>query len=287
MPPAVVLPNMKRQARRLLDIATPLPSVEGQGNPLRWLEGVTWLPRDCTVLTADTSEPCDVDQSFGEVETLECETWASSDPFRITQKFSETILNFPDPEMVAARLQDNYERMISAIFATHLVTDLADQATAPTNGQAFADAAVPVWQAMAILEATLASRLHGGLGYIHIPPLLLARACYFDTIYLGDDGVYRTPAGNVVISDAGYDNAPFPTGGSSAEMTDWIFCSGEIFYATTTPTLLEPTLYDDRAAAITTAGPLRNRYEQYITGYGLTVFDECAVSGVNATLAEA
>lgn len=287
MPPAVVLPNMKRQPRRLLDIATPLPPVEGQGNPNRWLEGVTWAPRDCSELSPDaTVDPCE-DDSFGEVWTIGCDEWQSATPFSINQKFAGTLLNVPDRSYAADRLQENYDRMLSAIFANQLTNTFADIAIEPTNGQAFADAAIPVYQAMAILEDTIADRLHGGIGYIHIPPLLLARACYSDSIYLGDDGNYYTPAGNIVISDAGYSNAAPPSGGSSADLTDWIYCSGEVFWATTAEQLLDPTLWDDSAGADDTAGFNRNRYEQYIRGFGiLVVDDECAISGVNATLVE-
>lgn len=285
MPPAVTLPHMQRQTRRLLDIATPLPPVEGQGNLNRWLEGVTWQPRDCSEMTHRAPEACDDDDDLSSASfTVDCDTWGTGDPFRISQKFQGSMMDFPDKAFAADLLQDNYSRQVSAAFASELVSLMANAATEPTNGQAFADAAVPVSTAMALMDSTIASRLYGGIGYIHVPPLLLSRACFYDTVYLADDGNYRTPAGNIVISDAGYDNASFPFGGSSAELTDWIYCSGEVFYSSTVPQLFDPTPYDDRGAASTTAGLRRNRYEQWISGYGIWVFDDCPVSAVNATL---
>jgi hypothetical protein len=284
MPPAVVLPNQKRQPRLLLDIATPLPPVEGNGNPNRWLEGVTWQPLDCLGISTTAPEPCE-DDLFGETWTIDCTEWGTATPFRIQQAFQGSTLNFNDPQWVAERLQSNYERTVSAAFGQRLTVALGAVATAPEQGQAFADAAISVEDAIGVLESTIADRLNGGVGYIHIPPLLLGRAVVTSGLQIVD-GHFETPAGNIVISDAGYDQATAPTGGGRADMTDWIWSSGEIFYAKTLPDVFDPTYNDETTDESPTAWQ-RNQYEQWISGYGLLVFDACAVSGVNATLVAA
>jgi hypothetical protein len=290
----VVLPHNKLQPRRLLDIATPLPPVEGNGNSQRWLEGVTFdHPDGCGDLTvAEADDPC-ASEAVSTVSPLGCGDWTEVTPFRISLLFQAKILTMGETAAYAAqRLEADYRRMLSAFFAIQLVQGgngaaLVDLATAPTQGQAFADAAVPVYQAIGILDSTIADRLHGGMGYIHMPPLLMGRAVREAGVCLEADGNYYTACGNLVICDAGYDTNPAPNGTAPADMNGWIYSSSEVFWETTAAKLFDATLHHDQTSPVTTsAGFKKNQFEQLIEGYGVILTDECAVSAVQATLAE-
>ena len=87
-------------------------------------------------------------------------------------------------------------------------------ATSPTNG-------------LALLEWAIAQT--GSMGLIHLTPSMLAPLgqIKWDT----DTGVIRTPAGSVIIPDAGYAHQSgfAPTGGTKASGNkEWIFATGPI-----------------------------------------------------------
>lgn len=273
---AIPLPLGPQQPRRLLDVIPPLPSSPDDPNPNRWLDGVTWDPWPCRALTVDAEDVCTADTL--DVTPDECDAWISQTPFRISDAAKASLLAYTLEE-VGARLSARYNRSVSAAFASELISgtasggqSLSSTATAP-NGIAFGGAAVPIWHALAVLEEEIAERLQGSVGYIHLPPGLLAQAVNTYGLSLNAQGMWETPAGNIAISDAGYLNPPPPTGeAASNATTDWVYASGPVWYAATVPILI-----GDGAETVDFT---RNRFTRYIAGYGILVFDPCPVTAV-------
>jgi len=285
-PPAIFLPLGPRQPRRLLDIASPLPTQEGV-NPLRWLDGVTFEPWPCRSLQVDSEIVCD-DGSFAVVPS-ECVPWVTQTPFRIIDAMKGSLLDYQlsDVQLI---LSVRYEQMVSAAVARELLggtgssgMSLSSEAHAP-NGAAFGVAATPVWNALAILEEEIAENLQGGVGIIHLSPGLLAQAVTSYGLSVNVNGMWETPAGNVLVSDAGYLNPTQPTGqASSSAATDWVYASGPVWFATTAPGFVG-------VGAETLNGTLatpwnRNTFAQFLAGYAILVFDPCPVTAVLASYA--
>lgn len=273
---AIPLPLGPQQPRRLLDAILPLPSSPDDSNPNRWLDGVTWDPWPCRALTVDAEDVCTADTL--DVTPDECDAWLTQTPFRISDAARASLLAYSQEE-IGVRLVAVYNRTISAAFASELISgaasgghSLSSTATAP-NGAAFGSAATPIWNAIAVLEEEIAERLQGGVGYIHLPPGLLAQAVKAYGVKLNAVGMWETPAGNIVISDAGYMNPLEPTGqAASGVADDWVYASGPIWYAATVPTLI-----GDGAETVDFT---RNRFTRYVAGYGILVFDPCPVTAV-------
>jgi len=286
------LPMGPLQPRRLLDIIQRLPATEG-GNSMRWLEGVTWEPFTCgpTLLAIDeatcSTDPPDLDAAYvdalGAVQT--CAAWKSQTPFQIIDGFNASTLDYTAGE-VGDRLIAMYNREISAAFARELLSgngssdrSLSNEAVAPAE-LAFG-AAVPLKRALSALESHLALTLQGVVGYLHVPPGLLAEAVLTYGLRLVD-GHWETPAGNIVISDAGYAEPPNPGGGAVADGEDWIYSSGPIFYESTAPVNL--TAFEGGTGGANDTTPWnRNRFTEWLVGYGILVFDDCGVSAALAS----
>jgi len=274
------LPLGPMQPRRLLDVIPRIPPQEVGGNPLRWLEGVTWEPWPCRALVADDEASCDRESGFTVVPHA-CEAALTQTPFRISDAMKASTLDLDFPT-VEAYLGARYSMQISATFASELLSgtasggmSLSSEATAP-NGAAFGVAATPVWNAMSILEEEIAERLQGQVGFIHVPPGMLVQAVSECALTLDPTGWWRTPAGNVVISDAGYMNPPPPTNEAvSSTGEDWLYASGPVWYEATAPMLV--------GQGSQTMLMTRNTFEQYIAGYGILVFDPCPVTAVLAS----
>lgn len=276
----VQLPYGPLQPRRLLDIISRLPAVEG-GYDLRWLDGVTWEPKACNVtLDVDTETDC-VPADLDAV-ARECIAWETQTAFRIQDAF-ERSPGFSDVS-VNDDLPTLYMRQISATFAKELITgagstiSLSSEASAPSNVAFGAAASTPTFGLRA-LEETIASRMKGGVGYIHVPPGMLGRFVMEAGVRLNGDH-YETPSGNIVISDAGYVNPTAPAGGTaSTAANDWVYASGPVWYNSTGPTDFEG--FEGKTGGANDATPWnRNRITTWLAGYGILVFDPCPVTAV-------
>ena len=272
----ITLPAGRLQPRRLLDSIERL-SIPGP-NPNRWLGGVRWPTRPCRSLTASILEPCEPDDSEQSAPLDEkCVDWGLQNPFRLSDGLKASTLDFSLEELNTMSTK-MYEQAISAAFATELISgagslsmSLSSEATAPT-GVAFGAATTPIWNALSVLEEEIASRLTGLVGYIHLPPGLLALAVDSYGVRLERDH-WETPAGNVVISDAGYVFAQAPDGqAASPAGSEWVYASGPVFYDRTD---VQSVGMGSELVNLNT-----NRIEQFVEGMGILVFDPCPVTAV-------
>lgn len=249
---------------------------------LRWLDGVTWEPTSCDPLQIGGVAACDNDATLVDAER-ECESAVTQEAFVIYDALRGSTLE-TEIELIDERLTERLTYMTSYSFARELLTafgstglSLANQAHAPQT-QAFTDAAVSVRRALALLTEDLGNTLRGGRGIIHMGPAAFGEAVDTGSL-LWVDGQWQTPIGHVVVADAGYHNAPPPTGGTAATLgtQEWIYASGPVMYRMSDPDLLGANGSEriDRA---------RNTLHRWLTMYGILVFDPCPVTAVRATV---
>jgi len=268
----VKLPAPQTQPRRLLDVLPRIPGVDG---PPRWLNGVTWQPWGCHGLYVDTAVPCN-EQDLDNAPMV-CEAFVTQLPFRLADAMSGSTLEYTYDE-IEAMLNGRYDVQVSAAFATELLdgvgsggNSLSAAATEP-GGAAFGAPAVPVPFGFAVLEEEIARRLDGAVGFIHASPGVLAMAIVGYGLEMVD-GAWRTPSGNVVLSDAGYKNAVQPTNEAASSFgEEWVYASGPVFFESTAPTTL--------GSGSQTLDVTRNTITQFIEGFGILVFDDCPVTAV-------
>jgi len=283
----ITLPIATPLPRRLLDVMPTIfnePSVDpesglaGESGEYRWLYGVKWQPWPCRGLQTGS---VDVDNGTLMGYTVYTDSpWVSQKPFTIADAMRGEILE-KGLDGFDSFLADRFRNMVSAAFATELITGtastgwgFADVAHAPTQ-RAFGTAATPIWSALAILENDLGSTLKGGQGYLHMTPGLLAQACATYDLELVD-GQWKTPLGNIVVADAGYVSTPQPNGqGAGSASTDWVYASGPVHWASTEMQLI--------GAGSELADLTRNSVARYVAGYGILVFDFCPVAAVLAS----
>jgi hypothetical protein len=284
----ITLPVGAVQPRRLVDIISRLPP-GADPNPLRWINGVSWEPWQCYALVVDSDDDCDPLQGDMPVGLTphECVNHLVQKSFRINDAMKMTLLDpaaVTVPEVMVLR----YNMQIGATFAAELLSadgsggyGLANVATAP-NGAAFADPPSSPAYGLQVLEQEIAERLQGGVGIIHCGPGILSRLVAECGVRLNLNNVWETPAGNIVISDAGYINAPEPTGGAiSGEGSDWMYASGPVWFEATSPMAIgigRETL-EGKDENSTTPWD-RNTIVQYLQGFGILVFDPCPVTAV-------
>jgi len=269
----VDLPLGPVQPRRFLDAVSGIPGAVDSEGVLRWLNGLRWRPWACRDLTVGADSLCDP-EDLTATPTDECVDFAHQLPFRIEDAATNTVLEEKDDGQAESRLSARYARQLSAAFAHELLAgtasggvSLSSEATEPSV--TFGTAAQPIWNALAVLEAEIAERLDGGVGYIHLPPGLLALSITYYGVHL-EGGQWMTPVGNVVISDAGYVNAPEPDGeAASADGEDWVYVSGPVFVERTSGQIYEGAEDIERDTA-----------EWRIHGYGIIVFDPCPVTAI-------
>lgn len=274
----IFLPAGPSQPRKLLDSIDKFDM--GDSNATRWLAGVRWQPELCRALTVDTAVACvDANQT---VTAIGCATWSEQLPFRISDALKGPTLEYSAAEL--AELSTGfYQAAVSAAFAAELVSgagsaarSLKLAATAPV-GAAFNAASSPIWNALTILEDEIAIRLQGRVGFIFLPPGLLAQAVNSYGLRLGESG-WETPAGNRVISDAGFVASAAPTGGTAAGAAeDWVYASGPVFYQESAP---RPVGEGSEVTNLT-----RNTITQHINGFGILIFDPCPVTAVRVSYA--
>lgn len=271
------------QPRRLIDVLPRIPEVLDNTNPLRWLQGVSWEPWPCRALTVDGEEMC-VEGTF-DVVPSDCEPFLTQPPFRVSDAIRRVTLDTSMDGMESVLLT-RFNMIVGAAFAGELLSgagsggySLSNTATAP-NGAAFNDPASSPAYGLQVLEQEIAERLQGIVGYIHCSPGILSRFVAECGLRLNERNLWETPAGNIVISDAGYINAPEPTGGiASGEGTDWVYASGPIWFESTVPMLIGVGSETFEGSKVSTPWD-RNTFVQYVGGFGIFVFDPCPVTAV-------
>lgn len=259
---------------RLLDL---IPST---GEEVRWFNGVSWTPWPSRGLLTQDVDACNPDPST-DIDRY-CVPAVDQPTFRLLDALTASALEFTPAELTTL-LADRFALITSWAFASELLSGaasggnaLSKAAHAPT-GMAFGAAATPVWNALAVIEADLALTLYGGAGIIHMPPSMMVIA----QEYLVPDGNrWTTPSGHLVVFDGGYTNAPPPEGeAASAAGEDWIYASGPVAHALTSPKLVGST---DDAFYLE-----KNLYEVYMESYGLLQFDAAPVTAVLASYSQA
>ena len=231
------LPAPSRVAGGLLTAARPLPD--------GWVRGVTFGGNSCLApqpwpycIDEDSSPSEKTAQAPGDIAVFE--------PTGIVQAVECTTLS-RDSSMQKA------EEALAATADYQLGAELTDGAVTgnPNFGQAVSAGAAAnnYAEALATLEAAAASELQGRLAYVHASYASLTRLLSEHAIWR-DGRIWRTAAGNVVVTSAGYDFSR-------------LYATGEVFAAVTAP---ESRVDIDRAV---------NQSVAYAEQLGLVVFDPC------------
>ena len=265
----------------LLDASPHLPEAALSDGKVanRWmLAGVTWVAWGCGDIEATTEEACtalaplDFDRGFGDG------LWIGL-PFMLWDAAQCSDLSVT-PEWLRERILTRLEVFASAKMATELLTgDLSQGLVAFFNSPdaSLGNTAETIRVGFAKLEASLAAKLHGAVGMIHVTPSVLGLALADGLIFMGAGDVYRTASGHVVVGDAGYTGTVAPVGGSAATSSQaWIWSSGPVWHAISDVIGLreaEENLIE------------RNTESFYGRRYAMLAFDRCTVSAVKVTVA--
>ena len=149
------------------------------------------------------------------------------------------------------------------------------QSDTVANGSTLTPPTTSIENSMIVLEESLARRLHGGKGLIHVSPGILSNIMG----QLGAkvmDGHILTATGHEIVADAGYADmwGPGATAPPAADRR-WVYTSGPVWYQTG----FDKPYRDD--SLITT----RNEFRSLREKFGLLVYDPCTVAGVLVDLA--
>lgn len=252
----------------------------GDSNPYRWLSGVSFLPRLCSGLNIVSLDPCA--GGWGEITPpSNCQPWVTQMPFQMVDALQGKALSFTIADLDQL-LQERETELRSYAFAKALVGPVITSGTHTLSESAhnpstlFGAAAVSVTQAIAVLEMDLADTLHGVQGIIHVPPSMLHQiAMKAMAIRNGDH--WETPAGNMLVADAGFEHAPAPTGGGSTAAAGeaWLYASGNVEYQVQSNGLI-----GDNANQYTDIHT--NTLERFLQSMGILIFDPCPVTAVLA-----
>lgn len=216
-----------------------------------------------------------------------CEAYVEQDAFYMYDVLGYSVFDYNISDM-DGMLASRFRQMLSNLFARELNDgagsnglSLSSTATAP-NHVAFGAAAVKLVRAVAVIENELEERLRGRRGVIHMSPGLLTQAiqlCGFDrhdTPEGMDVGPWYTPNGNLVVADSGYVSMVQPSGqAAGGATTDWIYGSGDIFYASTEPELLGDLIGSFQMN--------RNTIKRIVESYGVLLFEPSIVTAVLAS----
>ena len=254
----ITIPLRKRPHGLLIQNASPLGSI-------RWRAGVVVEPIGCEGFSVAEADYCDweaepLDESFA---TGDSPTFA---PFSIYG--TETCQSLTtDIDLINSRLDARWEVMVSEQLGARLEGEMATYASVVTTGP------INSFILVSMVEQDLAQALHGGLGYVHMSPGVLAAVQEYLQFR---DGNWETPSGHIVISDPGYTGLP-PVGGSGDDPdqpagTEWVYTSGTIAYA-----LGEPRKPD---AAVEYLDRSRNTITGRIIADAILAFEPCAVSAI-------
>lgn len=277
-PLVIDLPGLERRPYGLLIDASPeIPADELAG--MRWLlSGVTWMAFDCSNIETTTEdgctalEPLDFDRGFGD-EIRGQTAFMLWDAIRCSDLSVE-------PSVLRDRVEMKLTVLASAGMASELMTGAASNATALSTASvdvSLGNTAETIRVGFAKLEAHLASKLHGAIGMIHVPPGVLTLALADGLIFMGAGDVFRTATGHIVIGDAGYTGTATPPNATAANGSQaWLYASGIVRHAITDIIGLreaEKNLTE------------RNIESFYGHRYGIVTFDPCTVGAVKVTVA--
>lgn len=281
------LPQPRTRATLLASIdELPHTSMADDENE-RWLNGDAWVAntlRDPKFgSTLDACGPLDVN---GDAQGLPAPPLTAAG-FRVFDGITTSTLNAVTGDALREGLLKRSVNWLSWAFARQLATGSATGASnnlkaaaagTPPATVPYGSLATPVYNAFAILETHLASKIHNGVGTIHIPPGMLQIAV--DCCSLERDGDrYYTQLGNLVVADGGYYSMPAPNGATAAANgEDWIYATGPVFYRMVAPEIVggELNQVDIRT----------NDRTMWIEAYGLVVFDPEVTTAVLASYRE-
>lgn len=275
--PIITIPQAPLLDRGLL--LDQIPQFEMPGDVAdRWLnEGVTWQPRICSrdMETVRALAAACEDDFFEDDPIRECNAFETQAAFTIKDRLKDSNLDL-EPDELLRLLSERFAEMTSWIFADVLtsivagVNTLPSEASAPA-GIAFGSAATPLYNALSNIEAEFGERMYGRSGLIFLTPGLLANAIDHYAVEWRD-GRYRTPAGNIIISDPGFYNAAAPAGQTaSGTAEEWVYASGQVSYQTSGL---------DLEQARQRPGVDHNTITAFAQAHGILVFDSCPVTAV-------
>ncbi|WP_086559865.1 hypothetical protein [Streptomyces africanus] len=212
-----------------------------------WQQGVTWTDWCGGAQTTYADECIAVTGTDGAVPAAPpLEPTASgvdrgATAFTVYAAFDCSLIGLPDVDQAAEALARSEAFQVSRAFWTgqaggqttvwpHLAADdpLDDpqgirlQTGADTVLAATDDAAVAIGR----LDGALAEQ-YGGLGAVHVPVAALA-TLKARSLVREDDGVLRTPGGNLIVAAAGYTGTG-PDGAVPPSGSAWIYATGALF----------------------------------------------------------
>ena len=278
-------PIITRPQAPLLDRARLLDQIAefefGDSVQDRWVgSGVSWESHVCgrqNEVVRAAAANCAND--FHEDDPIRtCVAHGEAVAFTVKDRLVGSNLELEADELTG-RLREAWREMTSWVFANVLTSSVAGVGTLPSTatapaGIAFGSAVTPLYNALANIEAEFGARLFGVAGSIFLTPGLLANAVTHYGVEWRD-GSYRTPAGNLVISDPGFYNADAPTGqAASAAGSEWVYASGPVMYRSSMPKFFESRQRP---------GVDRNVITAFVDSFGILVFDACAVTAVLAS----
>lgn len=275
----VTLPGLGMLAQTAMGTLPTLVDDEtSPGGVPRWLDGVTWQPTPCGWTSASSADGSCVAHVMNPALRRTCLNAIVQKPFRIDDAYrvsAATALTQDIPGDMAAF----WAQSLSAVFASELVSgvasgghSLSSTATEPDEIP-FGSTAVALTSALPVIENELGRRIGSRRGAIHMPPGLLALAVA-DYGLQFIDGKWYTPAGNLIVVDGGYADAVHPVDApegdtvAAAVNEAWVYGTGPVAYAYKPPAPLEAIELE------------RNEETIWNEGYGIWVFDPCAVTAV-------
>lgn len=275
------LPVGPRIPLQFLDV---VPELLVDGTP-RWMtDGITFSGHPLSYQLSVGATGCD--QPWRTDPERSCLTYSTQLPFNVWDAMRLSVSNWLSLGITSNdELRAHFERLLSATYASELLTaagsggeSLSGNAVAPADVP-FGSAATPLWNAIAILESSLAGVLRGGAGVIHLTPGLFSVAATQGIITRGSGG-WMTHLGNAVISDAGYVNAPSPgVANASAAGEDWVYATGPV-WRLSTPINIRGGTFEAG-----TFMPSINKVDKMTETLGLIAFDPDCVFSVLAAYA--
>lgn len=235
--------------------------------PERWEQGFAFEPESCDPALIVALEVC------GPTEDKQPPTrpaFVAYDPALLIGGDSCSTLGSPDGRLERARRQlgsttsEGVERLFwtgeAAGDGPDVVRQSLTDGTAVTVGEVGGQGPVAT---VSLLDQALASCLHGVVGMVHIPPVLLPAWTSADAIWRSGDR-WLTPGGHTVVAGAGYtgggprpvvDPDPFEAG-PLPDPPDLLDLDATIHVYATGPVgviLSEITTFGDRASRINRA----------------------------------
>lgn len=269
--PTITLPAADPLERGGLLGAIPRLGLDG---PPRWIaEGVTFEGGHCRsdVETFRVAVANCADDLFSgdPIDHNDCYPWYEQAAFTMKDRVYNSNLALDGEEALATRLRDDFDRTLSYVFATTLVSATAGITTLPSVATAVKGGTTSTAYGKAVLAAVgdeLSRRLGNRTGNIYISATDLANIALEDGEVEWRNGAYRTREGHRIILDAGFTEHVAPGGGAAGSDT-YVYGSGPLAYETTAATVNINRLG---------AGGVSNLINGFIDSFGIFVFDPCA-----------